>query len=120
MVQYLFTPWRDRAELLAVRDQFYPYQNRTPSLQQQRPQPQQQGEGKEDDEERGNEERRKEAVARVAMWMLRGGCPHMVESTALLVAAILSDDGEGSGREGVERAARGCAVRAAYSAAFSR
>ena len=68
------------------------------------------------------------------MWMQRGGCPHMVESTALLVAAGLSDsgvslgslgggggeDGRGRGDNGVERAAGGYAVRAAYSAAFSR
>ncbi len=58
----------------------------------------------------------------------------MVESTALLTAAGLSDlgvsaggggggeygSGSGSGNHGVERAAGGYAVRAAYSAAFSR
>jgi ribosomal biogenesis protein LAS1 len=53
----------------------------------------------------------------------------MVESTALLMAAILSEGGgggSGSGRgrgergDGAERAARGYAVRAAYTAAFSR
>ncbi|KAI8253383.1 Pre-rRNA-processing protein las1 [Colletotrichum sp. SAR11_239] len=53
------------------------------------------------------------AVARVSMWMQRGNCPHMVESTALLTAAILSD-GESSGSAGTY------AVRAAYAAAFSR
>jgi ribosomal biogenesis protein LAS1 len=57
----------------------------------------------------------------------------MVESTALLTAAILSDDSEigngneggegkgmGEGRDGAGMALRGYAVRAAYSAAFSR
>ncbi|KAK1994483.1 Las1-domain-containing protein [Colletotrichum falcatum] len=53
------------------------------------------------------------AVARVSMWMQRGNCPHMVESTALLTAAILSD-GESKGSAGTY------AVRAAYAAAFSR
>ncbi|GJC82145.1 hypothetical protein ColLi_04983 [Colletotrichum liriopes] len=47
------------------------------------------------------------------MWMQRGNCPHMVESTALLTAAILSD-GESKGSAGTY------AVRAAYAAAFSR
>ncbi|KAK1504062.1 hypothetical protein CTAM01_04292 [Colletotrichum tamarilloi] len=53
------------------------------------------------------------AVARVSMWMQRGNCPHMVESTALLTAAILSD-AESKGGAGTY------AVRAAYAAAFSR
>lgn len=93
MVQYVFTPWRDRRELLLVREQFY-----GKSQQQQQ---QQQVDGKE------------VAVARVSMWMQRGNCPHMVESTALLMAAILSDGPVGTGSSTY-------AVRAAYSAAFSR
>lgn len=50
----------------------------------------------------------------------------MVESTALLTAAILSDEGSGNGsgfeeeKGGAARASMGYAVRAAYSAAFSR
>lgn len=88
MVQYVFTPWRDRRELLLVREQFYGKS-------------QQQVDGKE------------VAVARVSMWMQRGNCPHMVESTALLMAAILSDGPVGTGSSTY-------AVRAAYSAAFSR
>lgn len=69
------------------------------------------------------------AVARVSMWMQRGGCPHMVESTALLTAAMLGErereretggDGEGDGDDGWTGGSRGLAVRAAYSAAFSR
>ncbi|KAI1468437.1 Las1-domain-containing protein [Daldinia caldariorum] len=50
------------------------------------------------------------------MWMQRGGCPHLVESTALLVAAVLGDAREARARA----AASSYAVRAAYAAAFSR
>lgn len=89
MVQFVFTPWRDRRELLAVRDHFYPPED-----------------GADDDS------RRHGAVARVSMWMQRGNCPHLVESTALLTAAVLCDEERGG--------ASGYAVRAAYSTAFSR
>ena len=83
------------------------------------------------------------------MWMQRGNCPHMVESTALLTAAILSDqqaataasigNGEGereslgedgrlrtriygsnSGSGAMFLASSTYAARAAYSTAFSR
>ncbi|KAI1391202.1 Las1-domain-containing protein [Hypoxylon trugodes] len=112
MVQYLHTPWRDRTELLKVRQQFYP----SPSSDN----------GVADDdgltnydenEARDKEEAEKQhAVARVSMWMQRGGCPHLVESTALLMAAILSDV-----RETRDRSVKSSyAIRAAYSAAFSR
>lgn len=178
MVQYIFTPWRDRRELLAVRRQFYPRPPPPPSsLQQTRSDTgpdaitssrdrnvstgRQIGSGgggdgggqkdgssssKEERAEREEErESKQRAVARVSMWMQRGGCPHMVESTALLTAAILSDEGSWTGNgngkeggigsgsgsgswrgnvgqeeEGAARASRGYAVRAAYSAAFSR
>ncbi|EGS17288.1 uncharacterized protein CTHT_0066080 [Thermochaetoides thermophila DSM 1495] len=106
MVQYIFTPWRNRAELLAVRAQFYPEHTSKTHLKKHHQSTFQ-------DDEHIRSEKQK-AVARVSMWMQRGGCPHMVESTALLVAAILSDEAQGSG------AAGGYAVRAAYSAAFSR
>ncbi|KAL2135193.1 hypothetical protein VTI74DRAFT_9399 [Chaetomium olivicolor] len=122
MVQYIFTPWRNRDELLAVRTQFYPehhppFQPPTtgtnttsyPSCRQQ-----QTATGQSQNEEK------QKAVARVSMWMQRGGCPHMVESTALLTAAILSDEGLAAEADGSGRASRGYAVRAAYSAAFSR
>lgn len=92
MVQFVFTPWRDRRELLAARDHFYPPKDGA------------------DDERR--RELRHGAVARVSMWMQRGNCPHLVESTALLTAAVLCDEE----RDG----ASGYAVRAAYSTAFSR
>jgi len=58
------------------------------------------------------------AVARVSMWMARQHCPHMVESTALLAAAMLSDE-EVAGAEGASGWST-YAVRATYAAAFSR
>ncbi|KAK3501609.1 Las1-like protein [Neurospora crassa] len=189
MVQYIFTPWRDRRELLAVRRQFYPHQYGSQAASQ--PQQLSQGGGgaragagagakrgraaqntqrttrkrartddttisseteKEANNDRQNRhggDERRLAVARVSMWMQRGNCPHMVESTALLMAAILSDEEQtgiagGSGtasfygtlgtgmvkREmdvvdgfsgsGIGVMSSSYAVRAAYSAAFSR
>ncbi|KAG5982263.1 hypothetical protein E4U55_002140 [Claviceps digitariae] len=181
MVQYILTPWRDRQELLLVREQFYSAS--TSTAQQQQPQPSSKANttiqdgipvparvnhailvrvdisGDAQDGSRlddtcaaqpddaqshmrtslppnsqaqpsqhdtdntgdtGNSpnthwqrqrHRQRQAVARVSMWMQRGNCPHMVESTALLTAAMLSDDGLAGGPY---------AVRAAYSAAFSR
>lgn len=194
MVQYIFTPWRDRRELLAVRRQFYPHQygiSQNQAASQPQPQPPQQsqqsqkgggggagagskrkqtqttqrrtrgkrartddgnGNGNQaassaqpDPENEGQQpqpqdrqgDQRRLAVARVSMWMQRGNCPHMVESTALLMAAILSDEEQtgivGAGSSGTlgMNVARGIvdgigvmsssyAVRAAYSAAFSR
>ncbi|KAK1989381.1 Las1-like-domain-containing protein [Colletotrichum cereale] len=96
MVQYILTPWRDRRELLKVRQQFYPAAPPYSSVDND-----------------GLLAAQHHAVARVSMWMQRGNCPHMVESTALLTAAILSD-GESKGSAGTY------AVRAAYAAAFSR
>ena len=131
MVQYIFTPWRDRRELLAVRAQFYPEHQLSLSLSQQQQQDfsqqlqQQRRRGDDDYDDDGEQNGRKQehkqkqkqqAVARVSMWMQRGGCPHMVESTALLAAAVLSDDNTAGGN-GI---GSGYAVRAAYSAAFSR
>jgi hypothetical protein len=57
------------------------------------------------------------AVARVSMWVQRGNCPHMIESTALLTAAILSD--RASSPDPTSGTST-YAIRAAYSAAFSR
>lgn len=155
MVQYIFTPWRSRRELLAVRRQFYP--DHQPQRQPSRRQLQGQTiwpttrntattayssyhatangpsstpttsttTSRKTTDKTSNGEKQK-AVARVSMWMQRGGCPHMVESTALLTAAILSDEVNGGTdvgigvEDGAARASRGYAVRAAYSAAFSR
>lgn len=101
MVQYIFTPWRDRQELLLVRDQLYA-DRRTP---------------KHDEADRDARRARQHlAVARISMWVQRGSCPHMVESTALLFAAVLSDEIAATQSAGSST----YAVRAAYSAAFSR
>ncbi|EAQ90608.1 hypothetical protein CHGG_02543 [Chaetomium globosum CBS 148.51] len=164
MVQYIFTPWRNRHELLAVRAQFYPehhHPEHAHGLQTQQPpsqaklqtrfrsrpwsrpqpssQPQSQPQSVSHPSGTAAAAAKQQAVARVSMWMHRGGCPHMVESTALLMAAMLSDEGKGNGDgesggsgsgggngfgygggSGAAAASRAYAVRAAYSAAFSR
>ncbi|KAK1514873.1 hydroxyacylglutathione hydrolase [Colletotrichum abscissum] len=164
MVQYILTPWRDRRELLKVRQQFYPAAPAsasaapttstsaarasgtaaiaasaaaasqaltrswirgtaaqapaqahapapapapTPSSSSSAPATSTSTNKTTPSSDKHH------AVARVSMWMQRGNCPHMVESTALLTAAILSD-AESKGGAGTY------AVRAAYAAAFSR
>ena len=93
------------------------------------------------DEETEARARQHLAIARVSMWMQRGSCPHLVESTALLTAAILSDQqaaisagadvqraaareqGPSVGRwdpVSVQLSSSSYAARAAYSTAFSR
>ena len=101
MVHYIFTPWRDRRELLAVRRQFYPRGASSFAAVFTGT-----------DAVESNAVRR-EAVARVTVWMQRGFCPHMVESTALLAAAILADASSISNSAPV-------AARAAYASAFAR
>ncbi|KAL1855396.1 hypothetical protein VTK73DRAFT_8542 [Phialemonium thermophilum] len=142
MVQYVFTPWRDRRELLMVRRQLYPNKGR----QYETAPPHVTGSdgGRDDgqDSQRRQQQEQQHAVARVSMWMQRGNCPHLIESTALLLAAILSDL-HGSGSDSLSwadpvvpglhlgldgsvptttsvTAYGGYAARAAYSAAFSR
>ncbi|EPE29529.1 hypothetical protein GLAREA_00689 [Glarea lozoyensis ATCC 20868] len=85
MVQYVITPWRHQSELIEVREKLY-------------------GNGKEVAAMR-------DAVDLVGVWMQRGNCPHLVESTALLVAAVLNDRRGGNSTY---------CVRAAYGGAFSR
>ncbi|KAK3378456.1 Las1-like-domain-containing protein [Podospora didyma] len=123
MVQYIFTPWRERGELLDVRHQFYPHHHLDGE---------QTTTSDDDDDEAQQKEyqqQKQRAVARVSMWMQRGNCPHMVESTALLTAAILGDEQlfaaapssvSGAGAGGSALSSSSYAVRAAYSAAFSR
>ncbi|KFY83954.1 hypothetical protein V500_09752 [Pseudogymnoascus sp. VKM F-4518 (FW-2643)] len=89
MVQYIITPWRDRDELIKVRQAFY-----------QKP-----SNGGPPDKEAWQN-----AVALVSVWAQRGNCPHLIESTALLISASVND------RPG----SSAYAVRAAYSAAFCR
>jgi hypothetical protein len=95
MVQYVITPWRNRQELLQVRGQLYPRNG--------------------DEEQQGRHvsleiEEKRFAVAKVSVWMQRGNCPHLVESTAILTSAVLND---------VPGNSAYC-VRAAYAAAFCR
>jgi ribosomal biogenesis protein LAS1 len=162
MVQYVFTPWRDRRELLKVRQQFYPQQHdatgTVPSARQQQQQQPSKHHGTQhqpaqstipatsepgpEGAQQQQQRDKHDAVARVSMWMQRGNCPHMVESTALLTAAILSDQSAARGAGGSweqqqQQPSQGTgsasdsgsvlllssssyAVRAAYSAAFSR
>ncbi|OBT69397.1 hypothetical protein VE03_01220 [Pseudogymnoascus sp. 23342-1-I1] len=89
MVQYIITPWRDRDELIKVRQAFYqkPYNGGPP-----------------------DKEAWQNAVALVSVWAQRGNCPHLIESTALLISASVNDKPGSSAY----------AVRAAYSAAFCR
>ncbi|KAK0128667.1 rRNA-processing protein las1 [Cadophora gregata] len=90
MVQYVITPWRNARELLSVRENLYPDLTNP--------------------NRKVGDAERKHAVARVSVWMQRGNCPHLVESTAILTAAVLND---------VRGNAAYC-VRAAYAAAFCR
>ncbi|EGR52634.1 uncharacterized protein TRIREDRAFT_102383 [Trichoderma reesei QM6a] len=135
MVQYVFTPWRDRQELLLVREQFYGSGALTQPvgasgrIQGEEGQGLNQGDARrgttaaaaaastnrQASREQADGEKHK-AVGRVSMWMQRGNCPHMVESTALLMAAVLSDEAAAAGNAGAST----YAVRAAYAAAFSR
>lgn len=121
MVNYVFTPWRDRHELLLVRRQLYASSERiapidtTNSTTTGPEQTASRQQGKED-EVRKEQHR---AVARVSMWMQRGNCPHMVESTALLLAAMLNDQ-DAAAKANAASSSSAYAIRAAYSAAFSR
>ncbi|KAI0379913.1 Las1-domain-containing protein [Hypomontagnella monticulosa] len=120
MVQYLHTPWRDRPELLRVRQQFYPSPPTGPISTSNNLVFSQDNQDVNNDDDEGDmkaeEAAKQHAVSRVSMWMQRGGCPHLVESTALLMAAILSDLHETRARAN----SSSYAIRAAYSAAFSR
>ncbi|KAI9837227.1 MAG: hypothetical protein M1819_000301 [Sarea resinae] len=86
MPHFVIKPWRDDFELLKVRSQFYPPTNAV------------------------NDERR-HAVDMVGAWKLRGSLPHKVESTALLIDAILNDEKLG---------ASAYSIRSTYSTAFCR
>ncbi|RKF64051.1 Pre-rRNA-processing protein las1 [Erysiphe neolycopersici] len=118
MVQYIITPWRNQAELLKVRSQFYHQildteekinsnnnninnNNNNQIINYESQQKQLEVE----------ENEKKEAVARVRLWMQRGNCPHLIESTAILTSAILNDLRGGN---------ESYCVRAVYAAAFSR
>ena len=86
MAKYTITPWRSQKDLLHVRQQLYRL-----------------GENEED--------HRRHAVDRVMAWKMRGNLPHAVESTALLIDAVLHYAIPGNST---------FSVRAVYSAAFCR
>ncbi|KAI6321707.1 hypothetical protein MCOR30_007863, partial [Pyricularia oryzae] len=134
MVQYVFTPWKDRGELLQVRRQFFPQQVAQHATTVAS------GNGAVAAAAAGtaassnfssssivsssssSRADKKSAVSRVSMWMQRGGCPHMVESTALLIAAMVADEESmllPTGKSATDSNSS-YAVRASYSAAFSR
>lgn len=94
MVLYAITPWRTHSQLLDVRDAFYPHHKGTG--------------------EKPDEECRSRAIARVAVWVNRGNCPHLVESTATLTAVSL-DDARSRGSS-----SSSFTIRHAYALAFSR
>lgn len=109
MVQFVFTPWRNRAELLRVRQQLYPSFTTTATGTATKPPPSSPWWSSPDqlhDIER--------AIARVFMWVHRGGCPHVVESTALLMSAIVFD------ARGPHDAVANAAVVAGYLVGFTR
>lgn len=100
MVNYVFTPWRDRAELFLVRRQFYGSPSQTAdrvevaapiSASRKRSLETATSPRKRQRSETDMQNQRL-AIDRVTMWMHKGGCPHMVESTALLFNAVLHDD----------------------------
>ncbi|KAI7580454.1 hypothetical protein KC316_g8952, partial [Hortaea werneckii] len=77
MPRYTITPWRHQRDLLEVRAQLYPqYTTANPSTVAAAPQ-------------QNVQDTRRHAVDRILAWKLRGNLPHAVESTALLVDAIL-------------------------------
>ncbi|KAF2162149.1 hypothetical protein M409DRAFT_69359 [Zasmidium cellare ATCC 36951] len=86
MSKYTITPWRSQHDLLQVRSQLYGTNPSTP-------------------------DQRRHAVDRVMAWKLRGNLPHAVESTALLIDAILHHSNPSNSM---------FSVRAVYSAAFTR
>ncbi|TLS28913.1 hypothetical protein PpBr36_01581, partial [Pyricularia pennisetigena] len=125
MVQYVFTPWKDRGELLQVRRQFFPQQvsqHTTTAASGNAAAATAASSSFSSSSSSSSRAEKKSAVSRVSMWMQRGGCPHMVESTALLIAAMIADEESillPSGK-GATDSNSSYAVRASYSAAFSR
>lgn len=76
MPRYTITPWRHQRDLLEVRAQLYPHHTTASPSTIAAPQ-------------QTVQDMRRHAVDRILAWKLRGNLPHAVESTALLVDAIL-------------------------------
>ncbi|KXJ93126.1 Las1-like-domain-containing protein [Microdochium bolleyi] len=125
MVQYIVTPWRDHAELIDVRGYLYPDGGLRDTSSDAIPDTTS-DEAKAIEQQQLCQQQRRLAVGRVQMWAHRGNCPHLVESTALLVAVALDDDDlmrrqQQQNRTGLQgQAASDFAIRAAYATAFSR
>lgn len=95
MPKYTTTPWRSHSDLLSVRSDLY-FSSPSPS---------------QDDD--NNNHRQRAAVSRIMAWKTRGGnLPHAIESTALLVDAILHHSSSSNSSL--------FSIRAVYSAAFTR
>ncbi|KAI6383665.1 hypothetical protein MCOR25_000114 [Pyricularia grisea] len=125
---HVFTPWKDRGELLQVRRQFFPQQVSQHTITSPSGNAAAAGTAASSSfscsssSSSSSRRDKKSAVSRVSMWMQRGGCPHMVESTALLIAAMIADEESmllTSGKDATDSNSS-YAVRASYSAAFSR
>ncbi|RKF81352.1 putative cell morphogenesis protein las1-like protein [Golovinomyces cichoracearum] len=109
MVQYVITPWCHAQELVQIRHQFYVHFNKLcPETPPCGPAAVEEQDDHDDNLRQVNVKR---AVARVHIWMSRGNCPHLVESTAILNSALLHDR-----RGGFES----YCLRAVYANAFSR
>lgn len=99
MPKYTTTPWRSHSDLLSVRSDLYS-SSPSPSSSQ-------------DD---NNNHRQRAAVSRIMAWKTRGGnLPHAIESTALLVDAILHHSSSSN-----SSSTSLFSIRAVYSAAFTR
>lgn len=139
MVQYVFTPWRNRDELLRVRAQFFPdkvqavnladnssssssssndgsrKRRRTTTTSASAEDTKTARTKGEDDDDDDDDDERKKAVGRVLMWANRGPCPHLVEATAHLMAVRLADEASRGGTD-----EETMAVALGYGSAFSR
>lgn len=127
MVQFVFTPWRNRAELLHVRQQLFPASsffttssNNPTRVSAAPPAPPTSSSTTTaippeswwaNPTELYEIER---AIARIFMWVHRGGCPHVVESTALMMAAMVFD------ARGPHDAVAQAAVVSGYLVGFTR
>ena len=124
MVQYIVTPWRDRAELFRVRSQLFPDRIQGAEVHQCR-----QEDCDQQQEQVEDRDRRRDAVNRIHMWGFRGRLPHLIEATGQLVAVRLMDEeesrrrkrlGEEAGGGGGPEPVSDMVVQLAYSAAFGR
>lgn len=88
MARYTITPWKTPADLLIVRRQLYNLEPSAPDA-------------------------RRHAVDRIMAWKLRSNLPHAVESTALLIDAILHN-------QNATEVISEFSIRAVYAAAFTR